>query len=239
RRAGMRVVMVTGDHAATAVTIARGVGLVDSMDVDVVHGHELSDIKGRPIEELRRFIEAPIFARVTPENKLDIIEVHQRNASIVAMTGDGVNDAPALKKADIGVAMGMRGTQVACEASDMILRDDDFTSIVQAVREGRIIFGNIRKFVSTSSHATSANCLPFSSRRSSVCPSPSSRCRSFFSTSSTTSFRPLPLGHAGEARASWTGPRAVPASRCSRAPTGPRWDITGSSSQQPPLGHMR
>lgn len=147
RRAGMRVVMVTGDHAATAVTIAQGVGLIDTPDVDVVHGHELADIKGMPVEELQRFIDAPIFARVTPEDKLDIIEVHQRNASIVAMTGDGVNDAPALKKADIGVAMGKRGTQVAREASDMILQDDDFTSIVQAVKEGRIIFGNIRKFV--------------------------------------------------------------------------------------------
>jgi Ca2+-transporting ATPase len=143
----MRVVMVTGDHAATAVTIAQGVGLIDTPDVDVVHGHELADIKGMPVEELQRFIDAPIFARVTPEDKLDIIEVHQRNASIVAMTGDGVNDAPALKKADIGVAMGKRGTQVAREASDMILQDDDFTSIVQAVKEGRIIFGNIRKFV--------------------------------------------------------------------------------------------
>ncbi|MFW5928401.1 MAG: HAD-IC family P-type ATPase, partial [Thermoplasmatota archaeon] len=98
-------------------------------------------------DEFNRFVEAPIFARVNPENKLDLIEIHQKNGSIVAMTGDGVNDAPALKKADIGVAMGQRGTQVAREAADMILQDDNFSTIEKAVEEGRIIFRNIRKFV--------------------------------------------------------------------------------------------
>jgi len=147
QRAGMRVIMITGDHAATAKSIAQKVGLISSPNEEVVEGRELIDIENKSPDELNKFIRASIFARVTPENKLDIIGIHQRNRSIVAMTGDGVNDAPALKKANIGVAMGIRGTQVAKEASDMILQNDDFTSIVKAVKEGRIIFGNIRKFV--------------------------------------------------------------------------------------------
>jgi len=147
RDAGMRVVMVTGDHAGTAKNIARGVGLVDAEDVDVIEGRELDDPEALSPEERDRFLEASVFARVAPENKLDLIALHQRAGSIVAMTGDGVNDAPALKAADIGVAMGQRGTQVAQEASDMILRDDNFESIYHAVRSGRTIFDNIRKFV--------------------------------------------------------------------------------------------
>ncbi|MCC7568096.1 MAG: cation-translocating P-type ATPase [Candidatus Methanofastidiosa archaeon] len=147
QKAGMRVIMITGDHAATAKNVAYQVGLISSMDEPVVQGKDLVGIDTLSGEAFETIIAAPIFARVTPENKLDIIEAHQRHGSIVAMTGDGVNDAPALKKADIGIAMGKRGTQVAREASDMILRDDNFSSIVDAVREGRIIFGNIRKFV--------------------------------------------------------------------------------------------
>jgi Ca2+-transporting ATPase len=104
-------------------------------------------IRGFNRADRDRFVNAPIFARVSPENKLDLIDLHQRAGSIVAMTGDGVNDAPALKRADIGVAMGQRGTQIAREASDMILQDDNFESIYHAIREGRIIFSNIRKFV--------------------------------------------------------------------------------------------
>ncbi|MFP4051885.1 MAG: cation-translocating P-type ATPase [Thermoplasmata archaeon] len=145
--AGIRVVMVTGDHAATAKNIGYSVGLVDSEDVDVIEGKDLEDPESLDEDEFNRFVEAPIFARVNPENKLDLIEIHQKNGSIVAMTGDGVNDAPALKKADIGVAMGQRGTQVAREAADMILQDDNFSTIEKAVEEGRIIFRNIRKFV--------------------------------------------------------------------------------------------
>ncbi|MFT4892013.1 MAG: Ca2+-transporting ATPase, partial [Halobacteriales archaeon] len=147
KEAGMRVVMVTGDHAGTAKNIAKSVGLVDENDPDVVEGSELDDPENLSEDEKERFADASIFARVNPENKLDLIELHQGIGSIVAMTGDGVNDSPALKKADIGVAMGQRGTQVAQEASDMILRDDNFTSIYHAVREGRNIFRNIRKFV--------------------------------------------------------------------------------------------
>ncbi|WP_265111161.1 cation-translocating P-type ATPase [Halosolutus halophilus] len=145
--AGMRVVMATGDHAGTARNIAQSVGLVDADDVEVVEGRELDDPENLSQEERDRFVNAEVFARVAPENKLDLIDLHQSVGSIVAMTGDGVNDAPALKSADIGVAMGQRGTQVAQEASDMVLRDDNFESIYHAVREGRIIFNNIRKFV--------------------------------------------------------------------------------------------
>ncbi|MGM0605132.1 MAG: cation-translocating P-type ATPase [Halobacteriota archaeon] len=145
--AGIRVVMVTGDHAGTARNIAYSVGLVDSADAEVIEGRQLEDPEALSEAQRNRFLDASIFARVSPENKLDLIDLHQLAGSIVAMTGDGVNDAPALKSADIGVAMGQRGTQVAQEASDMILRDDNFQSIYHAVREGRIIFSNIRKFV--------------------------------------------------------------------------------------------
>lgn len=147
QNAGMRIVMVTGDHAGTAKNIARSVGLVDSDDTEVIEGRELDDVENLTQAERERFVNASVFARVNPANKLDLIDVHQSAGSIVAMTGDGVNDAPALKRADIGVAMGQRGTQVAREASDMILQDDNFESIYHAVREGRIIFSNIRKFV--------------------------------------------------------------------------------------------
>ncbi|WP_456429005.1 cation-translocating P-type ATPase [Rhodocaloribacter sp.] len=146
RAAGIRVVMVTGDQPVTALAVARAVGIVGE-DADVIHGAEVPDLTALPEDERRRVLEAPIFARVTPKQKLDLIELHQRAGRIVAMTGDGVNDAPALKKADIGVAMGKRGTQVAREAADMVLEDDSFSTIVAAVEQGRIIFGNIRRFV--------------------------------------------------------------------------------------------
>ncbi|WP_318571018.1 HAD-IC family P-type ATPase [Salinigranum marinum] len=145
--AGLRIVMVTGDHPGTARNIARSVGLMHPEDDEVIQGSELDDPDNLSQDEMERFVNASVFARVAPENKLDLIGIHQAVGSIVAMTGDGVNDAPALKRADIGVAMGQRGTQVAQEASDMILQDDNFTSIYHAIREGRIIFRNIRKFV--------------------------------------------------------------------------------------------
>ena len=145
--AGVKVVMITGDQSATARNVAQAVGLVDDGDAEVIYGGALRDIKGMGEDELKRLLEAPIFARVSPEQKLDLIAAHQESGAIVAMTGDGVNDAPALKKAEIGVAMGQRGTQVAKEAADMVLKDDAFSTIVVAIEQGRAIFNNIRKFV--------------------------------------------------------------------------------------------
>lgn len=150
RDAGIRVVMVTGDQPLTALAVAREVNLVSDGEVGeadgVLQGAELEDPEGWSDEDRERILKAPVFARVSPRQKLNLIELYQDQGDLVAMTGDGVNDAPALKHADIGVAMGQRGTQVAREASDMILRDDALSTIVAAVREGRVIFSNIRKF---------------------------------------------------------------------------------------------
>lgn len=147
RRAGIEVVMVTGDQPVTALGIGREVGLVADDDVRLIHGGEMKPPHLMSQDERRTVLRANIFARVSPRQKLDLIELHQQAGHIVAMTGDGVNDAPALKKADIGIAMGLRGTQVAQEASDMVLQDDAFSTIVAAVEEGRAIFDNIRTFV--------------------------------------------------------------------------------------------
>lgn len=146
RDAGIRVVMVTGDQGGTALHVAKNTGICHAEG-------EQCEAKGADIDEAQKqgrledMLEVTVFSRVTPKNKLDIIQLHQDQGNVVAMTGDGVNDAPALKKADIGIAMGIRGTEVAQETADMILRDDAFVSIVSAVEQGRIIFNNIRKFV--------------------------------------------------------------------------------------------
>jgi Ca2+-transporting ATPase len=145
--AGIRVVMVTGDQPETARAIALDVGLVTAEDATVVHGGDLKDPKDLSDEDRNEILNTAIFARVSPEQKLNLIKVYQDAQYTVAMTGDGVNDAPALKKADIGVAMGIRGTPAAREVADMVLKDDALSSIAAAVEQGRIIFSNIRKSV--------------------------------------------------------------------------------------------
>jgi len=147
QEAGIKVIMVTGDQPVTARSIGRAVGLANGTETRVVHGQEMKGLDHLSDQEKQNILETAILARVSPKQKLDLIEVHQKNGAIVAMTGDGINDAPALKKADIGIAMGQRGTQVAREAADMVLKDDSFATIVAAVEQGRVIFDNIRKFV--------------------------------------------------------------------------------------------
>ncbi|RTH39446.1 HAD family hydrolase [Thermus scotoductus] len=137
-KAGVRVVMVTGDHPATALAIARKVGIPAEV---VATGEEIGELSD---EEL---LEVDVFARVKPEDKLRIVEAFQKAGEVVAMTGDGVNDAPALKRADVGVAMGQRGSDVSREVADLVLMDDNFATIVAAIEEGRSIYENIQKFI--------------------------------------------------------------------------------------------
>ena len=144
RTAGIRPIMITGDHPLTARYIAKELGIAGEED-EVITGIELEQMPVPDLEEAVRHVS--IFARVSPEHKLRIVSALQNNDHIVAMTGDGVNDAPALKKADIGVAMGITGTDVAKGTADMVLTDDNYASIVAAVEQGRVIYSNIRKFV--------------------------------------------------------------------------------------------
>jgi Ca2+-transporting ATPase len=142
RAAGIRVLMITGDHPATARTVARLVGIDDAV---VVTGEECERLDA---DAMRRAVrDATVFARVTPEHKLRIVEGLKAGGEIVAMTGDGVNDAPALKRADVGIAMGRRGSDVSREVADLVLLDDNFATIVAAIEEGRSIYENIQKFI--------------------------------------------------------------------------------------------
>ncbi|KAG9262152.1 sodium/potassium-transporting ATPase subunit alpha-1-like isoform X1 [Astyanax mexicanus] len=170
RSAGIKVIMVTGDHPITAQAIAKGVGIISEGnetvediaarlnipvgDVDprqakacVVHGAELKEMSPEQLDDVLRYHTEIVFARTSPQQKLIIVEGCQRRGAIVAVTGDGVNDSPALKKADIGVAMGIAGSDVSKQAADMILLDDNFASIVTGVEEGRLIFDNLKKSI--------------------------------------------------------------------------------------------
>jgi P-type Ca2+ transporter type 2C len=146
KKAGIKIVIITGDYGPTAQTIAREVDIVDPNKCRIIRGIDMEAITDEQIsEEVRK--ENVIFARVSPEQKLRIVKALKQNGEIVAVTGDGANDAPSLKEADIGVAMGVSGTDVAREAADMVLLDDSFASIVKAVESGRTIYENLRKFI--------------------------------------------------------------------------------------------
>lgn len=146
REAGVKVIMITGDHPRTALGIAREIGMVEGADPMVVTGEQMRHLSNT---QLQLALDTPeiLFARVTADQKTRIVAALKRKRHIVAVTGDGVNDAPALKKADIGIAMGRMGTDVAREAADIVLLDDNFASIVSAIEEGRAVFANIRKFL--------------------------------------------------------------------------------------------
>jgi Ca2+-transporting ATPase len=144
REAGMRTIMITGDYPNTARAIAETIGLLRP-GRKVLTGAQLNEMDDDTLK--REVEEADVFARVSPEHKMRIVDALRANGEVVAMTGDGVNDAPAIKRADIGVAMGITGTDVAKETADMVLTDDNYASIVSAIEQGRIIYSNIRKFV--------------------------------------------------------------------------------------------
>lgn len=144
KRAGIRAIMITGDHKTTASAIGKQLGIIESENQSM-EGKEINNLSDEQLKETVKNVS--VFARVSPEHKVRLVDAVKANGNIVAMTGDGVNDAPALKKADIGIAMGITGTDVAKEAADMILTDDNFSTIVRSVEEGRTIYSNIRKFV--------------------------------------------------------------------------------------------
>ncbi|XP_030246479.1 sodium/potassium-transporting ATPase subunit alpha-like [Drosophila navojoa] len=182
RTAGVRVIMVTGDHPITAKSIARSVGIITNPTLDdiaktrgipinevdprlataiVIHGGELREMKAEELDSVIRYHKEIVFARTSPQQKLIIVEACQRRGEIVAVTGDGVNDSPALKRADIGVAMGIAGSDVSKQAADMILLDNNFASIIVAIEEGRLIFDNLKKSIAYTLTSNLPEITPF------------------------------------------------------------------------------
>jgi magnesium-transporting ATPase (P-type) len=157
--AGIRIIMITGDYGLTAESIARRIGIIRDKKPRIITGAELEVMDDPALKEVLR--EEVIFARVAPEHKLRVVTALQEQGDVVAVTGDGVNDAPSLRKADIGVAMGIAGTDVAKEAADMILTDDNFASIVNAVEEGRAVYANIKKFITYIFTSNTPEAVPF------------------------------------------------------------------------------
>jgi P-type Ca2+ transporter type 2C len=158
-RAGIRIIMITGDYGLTAESIGRRIGIIRGVRPRIITGAELDTLDDAAL--LAALRDEVVFARVAPEHKLRVVDALQHLGHVVAVTGDGVNDAPALKKADIGVAMGIAGTDVAKEAADMVLTDDNFASIVSAVEEGRAVYANIRRFATYVFNSNMAEAVPF------------------------------------------------------------------------------
>lgn len=159
RRAGIRIIMITGDYGLTAESLARRVGMITTAHPTIVTGAELDAM---PDSKLQKFLDKEIiFARMAPDHKLRLVSAYQACGEVVAVTGDGVNDAPALRKADVGIAMGIIGTDVAKEAADIILTNDNFGSIATAIEEGRAIYDNIRKFITYIFSSNVSEVLPF------------------------------------------------------------------------------
>lgn len=158
-KAGIRIVMITGDYGLTAESIARRIGILHSDQARIITGAEVEVMSDAELQAA--LTDDVVFARVAPEHKLRVVSAMQALGHVVAVTGDGVNDAPALKKADIGIAMGIAGTDVAKEAADMILLDDNFASIVNAIEEGRAVYANIRKFITYIFTSNTPEAVPF------------------------------------------------------------------------------
>jgi magnesium-transporting ATPase (P-type) len=161
QQAGIRIIMITGDYGLTAHAIAREVGIIKGDGCRIIKGKDLNQMSDEEVLKVLMSGENVIFARAVPEHKMRIASLLEEEDEIVAMTGDGVNDAPALRKADIGVSMGITGTDVAKEASDMVLTDDNFATIVAAITEGRTIYENIRKFITYIFAHETAEIIPF------------------------------------------------------------------------------
>ncbi len=159
RKAGIRIIMITGDYGLTAESLARRVGMVTTVNPLIITGAELDAISDLDLQQI--ITKDIIFARMAPDHKLRLVSAYQARGEIVAVTGDGVNDAPALRKADVGIAMGIIGTDVAKEAADIILTNDNFSSIVTAIEEGRAIYDNIRKFITYIFASNIPEVLPF------------------------------------------------------------------------------